>query len=168
MMSMLIIFMSTMTIMFMFMKHPLSMGIILLLQTILVTLLTGLMNYNFWFSYIIFLIMIGGMLILFIYMTSIASNKKFKLSSLLLLVFFISLTLNFVFQVTDQFLFSLPFSTMDFYNQNFFINNYLTLNKYFNYPNNMVMYMMIIYLLITLIMTVKITKMNKGPLRQMY
>lgn len=51
-------------------------------------------------------------------------------------------------------------------NQNFLINNNLTLRKYLNYPNNIIIYIIIIYLFITLIIIVKITNINYGPLRQ--
>jgi hypothetical protein len=45
-------------------------------------------------------------------------------------------------------------------------NFHLSLNKYLNYPINKIIYIIIIYLLITLIAVVKITSINYGPLRQ--
>nr|YP_009757483.1 NADH dehydrogenase subunit 6 [Bruchidius uberatus]QIM59430.1 NADH dehydrogenase subunit 6 [Bruchidius uberatus] len=164
----LMFFMFSMPLMFMFLKHPLSMGLILLIQTIMTALMTGLMNLNFWFSYILFLIMIGGLLILFIYMTSIASNEKFKFSSSLFMLFFFNLMISLFLLLMDQWFPSLIFNSFDILKQNIYIYNYsFLLNKYFNYPNNMIVYMMIIYLLITLIMTVKITNISFGPMRQM-
>nr|QWB85893.1 NADH dehydrogenase subunit 6 [Sachalinobia koltzei] len=152
--------------MFLFLSHPLSFGLILLMQTILISLITGYMNYNFWFSYILFLIMIGGMLILFIYMTSIASNEKFKFSFKLFLlfnlIFFSILMLIFI----DSFFFNLNLNSYDLMNQNDSFFNYFSLMKYFNKPNMMLTYLMINYLLITLIAIVKITKIQSGPLRQ--
>jgi len=61
-------------------KHPLAMGLILLIQTIFICLLRGLLIKSFWFSYILFLIFIGGILVLFIYVTSLASNEIFSFS----------------------------------------------------------------------------------------
>nr|ALO77371.1 NADH deshydrogenase subunit 6 [Bruchinae sp. GENSP01] len=167
-MNLLMIILMLTTITFIFLNHPLSMGMILLLQTIVTALITGLMNYNFWFSYILFLIMIGGMLILFIYMTSIASNEKFKFSSKLLLLLLMSSFFSMIFMIMDQYFISINMLTMDFLKFDMFINTNLSLSKYFNYPNNLTIYLMIIYLLITLIMVVKITKINYGPMRQMY
>nr|YP_010580850.1 NADH dehydrogenase subunit 6 [Bruchidius siliquastri]UZT27035.1 NADH dehydrogenase subunit 6 [Bruchidius siliquastri] len=169
MVSMLMISMLTMAIMFIFLSHPLTMGMILLIQTIMTALLTGLMNYNFWFSYILFLIMIGGMLILFIYMTSIASNEKFKFSPTLSLIFTTNMTMMLLLAATDHYFSSImTIFTMDLMKQDLNINNFFSMSKYFNYPNNMIIYMMIIYLLITLIMVVKITNIKYGPMRHMY
>nr|QZI86071.1 NADH dehydrogenase subunit 6 [Ischnobaenella hainana] len=60
-----------------FMKHPLSMGINLIIQTFIISTYTGLMMNSFWMSYILIIMMMSGMLILFMYMASIASNEKF-------------------------------------------------------------------------------------------
>nr|YP_009691910.1 NADH dehydrogenase subunit 6 [Thermistis croceocincta]QEG58716.1 NADH dehydrogenase subunit 6 [Thermistis croceocincta] len=164
-MSIIIINLSmSLAMIFIFLTHPLSLGFILLIQTILIALLTGMMSHNFWFSYILFLIMIGGMLILFIYMTSIASNEKFKFSKNLMILFFIS-TMPLVILLKDFFFFYLT-SNLDLINQmnNFSFN--FTLNKFINWPQNMMFMIMIIYLLITLIMVTKITDIKHGPLRQ--
>nr|UTE83887.1 NADH dehydrogenase subunit 6 [Trichogomphus mongol] len=145
--------------------HPISMGMILLTQTIIITLTIGFFHTNFWYSYILFLIMVSGMLVLFAYMTSVASNEKFSPS----IKIFTMISLIII-------LFSLILLFMDSYYIN--INNILSenitqtqnytmsMNKYFNYPNMFIMLMLIIYLLITLIAVVKITKIKMGPLRQ--
>nr|AML25590.1 NADH dehydrogenase subunit 6 [Staphylinidae sp. BMNH 1274640] len=154
---------SLISMLFMFMNHPMTMGLTLLIQTILISLITGLLNLNFWFSYILFLIMVGGLLVLFIYMTSIASNELFKYSnkmfisliSLFILLFLISLTFDWFF-INYNF----------FYIETFMINNYnIFLTKYFNLPSIIIIMMMIIYLFITLIAVIKITKIEYGPLR---
>nr|YP_009627354.1 NADH dehydrogenase subunit 6 [Aristobia reticulator]QCC70802.1 NADH dehydrogenase subunit 6 [Aristobia reticulator] len=165
-MSLLLISLSIMmSITFLFLNHPLSFGMILLIQTIMIALLTGLMNYNFWFSYIIFLIMIGGMLILFIYMTSIASNEKFKFSYKLLMLMSLIIIIMLMFSFLDSFFLNLNLIN-DLFNQNFIKNYKLSMNKFFIWPMNMIFFLMIIYLLISLIMVVKITNIQSGPLRQ--
>nr|AWN56242.1 NADH dehydrogenase subunit 6 [Eriopis connexa] len=145
----------------MFLKHPLSLGLNILIHTILTCLIMGSMSYNFWFSYILILVMIGGLLVLFIYMTSIAPNEKFKFNSYLLLMilfFFLSL------------IFYLNLNNMNWNNE--LINNYnnyefnLNLNKFMNFPNSNIFIIIVFYLLITMIVVVKITKLNFGPLRQ--
>nr|QVM79319.1 NADH dehydrogenase subunit 6 [Agapanthia daurica] len=151
---------------FIFLSHPLSLGLGLLIQTIVISLITGLLTFNYWYSYILFLIMIGGMLVLFIYMTSVASNEKFTYSKKMFL-----LSLSFIFFTSPGFIF-------DSYYINEMTKNYdlicqdeemefiLSLSKFVNWPFNMIFFMMIIYLLITLIMVVKITNIEYGPLRQ--
>nr|APX40301.1 NADH dehydrogenase subunit 6 [Sphaeroderma rubidum] len=152
--------------MFIFMNHPLSCGLILLTQTILIALASGLMNYHFWYSYILFLIMVGGMLILFIYMTSIASNEKFKFNNKLLMMtmmmFIIMLSLFFI----DNTYLNL-FNKMENLTMNNTINA-LSMIKYFNFPNYLISISMIIYLFLTLIAVVKITKFSYGSLRQKF
>nr|QIV24728.1 NADH dehydrogenase subunit 6 [Howea angulata] len=165
----ILLIMWTLSMFFLFMKHPLSMGIILLLQTLMISLITGLMNYNFWFSYILFLIMVGGMLILFIYMTSVASNEKFKFSSKLaissILILLTSLTLM---MILDYYFSSMNFLNYDFVNQNSTAENNKSLIKFLNTPGSSNLTIIIIYLLITLIMVVKVTNINYGPLRQKF
>nr|QJQ25929.1 NADH dehydrogenase subunit 6 [Niphades castanea] len=150
---------------FMFLNHPMSLGCILLIQTILISISSGYFYYNFWFSYILFLIMIGGMLVMFIYMTSIASNEKFKIPKKMLifnlLSFMMFLSLIFIDKYYSSFLSS---SAMNM-NQSFYMIN-MTFNKFFNYPNIHMMISLMIYLLITLVATVKIVGKNFGTLRQ--
>nr|APX40782.1 NADH dehydrogenase subunit 6 [Cryptocephalus lividimanus] len=164
----LLIFMILMTTtMCCFMNHPLTLGFILLLQTILIALLTGLLSLNFWSSYIILLIMIGGLLILFIYMTSIASNEKFKFSFMLFLLsmFFLLCSMS-AFLFFDKFLLSQKLNMIETFSMYENINTQFFFNKFINFPHNMIYLMIVIYLLITLIAIVKITNKTKGTLRK--
>nr|AXS65858.1 NADH dehydrogenase subunit 6 [Cucujoidea sp. 16 KM-2017] len=152
---------------FLFMNHPLSLGFVLLMQTIVISLLTGLLNYNFWFSYILFLVMVGGMLILFIYMTSITSNKKFKFNYILFLTISFILLFSLMLFFIDQYM--LNYMTMNINTLSFEtkIQDY-SLNKYMNYPNYFTLFMLFIYLFITLIAVTKISNIKSGPLRQKF
>nr|AYR05356.1 NADH dehydrogenase subunit 6 [Coleoptera sp. ACP-2013] len=147
------------TLLFIFLKHPLSLTLTIILQTMMIALISGMLNLNFWFSYILFLILIGGMMILFIYMTSIASNEKFKFSMNIFLTMMITLGLSNMFINNNliqnfkniELTFTLPF----------------ILNKYFNSNSILTFSLIIIYLLITLIMIVNMTIMSSSTLRQM-
>lgn len=155
---------------FTFIKHPLAIGIILLIQTLLICLISGFITKTFWFSYVLFLIFLGGMLVLFIYVTSLASNEIFNFSLNLLII----CLLNFL----------LIYFCVYFLDKNFLINylinheverllriktilieNSLTLNKLYNFPINLITIILIIYLFLTLIAVVKITNVFEGPLR---
>nr|YP_009919023.1 NADH dehydrogenase subunit 6 [Norellisoma spinimanum]QMP96616.1 NADH dehydrogenase subunit 6 [Norellisoma spinimanum] len=157
---------------FMNMKHPLAMGLTLLIQTTLVCLLSGLMTKSFWFSYILFLVFLGGMLVLFIYVTSLASNEMFSFSIKLL---FISLFIFFTMMIMLFFINKnnlMNYSNMEIKSisnmNSFLMENSLSLNKLYNYPTNMLTILLMNYLLITLIAVVKITNLFKGPLRPMF
>nr|AYQ19059.1 NADH dehydrogenase subunit 6 [Galerucinae sp. 1 ACP-2013] len=168
-MSMFMTIISLYSMMFIFMKHPLSCGLHLLIQTILIVLITGSMNMDFWYSYILFLIMIGGMLILFMYMTSIASNEKFKFNMKLLILFNFSILIILLMTIFfDQFYFNSLIKMNEIYNYQMNYNNSMSMMKYLNFPHNFIMLMMIIYLFVTLIAIVKITNITKGPLRQKF
>nr|APX39215.1 NADH dehydrogenase subunit 6 [Podagrica fuscipes] len=149
-----------------FMKHPLIYGMNLLIQTTLISIITGMMTFNYWYSYILFLIMIGGMLILFIYMTSIASNEKFKFNNILFLVLLIMFIGSMILMFIDNFYFSNNFLLLTSFENK--INLAFSFNKYLNFPNNLILFMIIMYLFITLIAIVKITFIHYGPLRQMF
>nr|APX40223.1 NADH dehydrogenase subunit 6 [Psylliodes heydeni] len=156
------------TLLFIFLSHPLSCGLMLLVQAILTALISGLMNYNFWYSYILFLIMVGGMLILFIYMTSIASNEKFKFNKKLMIIMLISFIILIMLIMIDKFYLNYFIEIQDMKPMNSEFNNNMSLKKYFNFPNFSLMFMMIIYLFVTLIAVVKITNNTYGPLRQKF
>nr|QRV62412.1 NADH dehydrogenase subunit 6 [Deuteronectes picturatus] len=163
-----------MTLIFMFLNHPMSAGMILMIQTILITLMMGFYSFSFWFSYILFLIMIGGMLILFMYMTSMASNEKFKFSNKLMMMFMFILLFSMMLMMTqDNALINFMFknsNTIELINNLMFMKNenMKPLNMMFNKPNMMITILMINYLFLTLIAVVKITKSNQGPLRQKF
>nr|ALO76146.1 NADH deshydrogenase subunit 6 [Aphodius sp. APH01] len=165
---MLIFLLSTsfiMSLLIMSLKHPLSMGVTLLTQTITISLIIGLFSFNFWFSYILFLVMIGGMLVLFIYMTSVASNEMFKYSykllNLMIIIFLITMLLLMYMDPFFTYMSTISMESTS-YSPNLIS---MSMNKYF-YPTNFIMYMIILYLLITLIAIVKITDISQGPLRQ--
>nr|YP_010547202.1 NADH dehydrogenase subunit 6 [Leptocimbex linealis]UYK52115.1 NADH dehydrogenase subunit 6 [Leptocimbex linealis] len=149
-------------------KTPLSMGLTLLIQTILISMNSGVMSPNFWFSYILFMIMIGSMLVLFIYISSLTSNLKFKFNkkNFFFNLFFFLMLMYFL----DYFNFFWNLNIMNF---NFLENweNNLTmkiiLKKMFSYSNYKILMIMINYMLLTLFIVVKIVKINKGPLRKL-
>lgn len=134
--------------------------------------MTGIISKSFWFSYILFLVIIGGMLILFIYISSLASNEKLNFSTQPIIKFFIIFNLTiFCIVFIDKFYNMNIFINEDINNNifNYLINeNYLSLSKIYNQPNNFLIILLIIYLLLTLVIVVKITNLFNGPLRPKY
>nr|WRO44972.1 NADH dehydrogenase subunit 6 [Prothemus sanguinosus] len=163
MMTIIIIFLSISPI---FLSHPLSMGLNLLIQTIAIAMITGLMSLNFWISYLLFLVMVGGMLILFMYMTSIASNEKFSFSKMLLLISMMFFTLICLLLVLNPKLNFFPMKNLDSIEFMKFSIYELSPNKYFINNSKFILSILIIYLFITLIAIVNISKNSLGPLRQ--
>nr|YP_006504010.1 NADH dehydrogenase subunit 6 [Drepanotermes sp. SLC-2012]AFM92510.1 NADH dehydrogenase subunit 6 [Drepanotermes sp. SLC-2012]QZK22023.1 NADH dehydrogenase subunit 6 [Drepanotermes sp. QLD_157]QZK22075.1 NADH dehydrogenase subunit 6 [Drepanotermes sp. QLD_224] len=161
-MTKLLMSMSTMTsLMFTQMKHPMAMGLMLLIQTTMVCLISGTMYSSFWFSYILFMIMIGGMLVLFMYMTSLASNEMFSPS-------------NKMFMATTMLLPILMYM-MPTVTNNKEMNTHSTMMENEILTTTTVMYnqmmgtmttLLVLYMLLTLIVVVNIINVSKGPLRQ--
>uniref|UniRef100_UPI00315DD874 NADH dehydrogenase subunit 6 n=1 Tax=Parasipyloidea carinata TaxID=3126553 RepID=UPI00315DD874 len=148
-----------MNMMFLIMKHPLSMGMMIIMQTTIISMMTGLMFKSFWFSYILFLMYIGGMMVLFIYMTSLVPNMMFTINKKNILLIIITTAL---IMMTNK-----NYTTM---NNDMIMTNYksMILLKMYNKPTNMSLIMLASYLLFTMITVFKITESNKGPLRMMF
>nr|WCS91768.1 NADH dehydrogenase subunit 6 [Dyscolus orthomus]WCS92054.1 NADH dehydrogenase subunit 6 [Dyscolus orthomus] len=164
----------TMTITFMFLNHPMSMGLILLIQTLLIALMSGMYSYSYWFSYILFLVMIGGMLVLFIYMTSLASNEMFNFSMKMSIFIMIIISIMMLSYFFIDYMYMNPLfknsNMMEMINDTLMLKNenLISLNMIYNTPNNMITLMLVNYLFLTLIAVVKITDINYGPLRQKF
>nr|YP_009253526.1 NADH dehydrogenase subunit 6 [Cryptocercus kyebangensis]AKF02193.1 NADH dehydrogenase subunit 6 [Cryptocercus kyebangensis] len=154
----------TLSIMFTQMNHPLAMGMMLLTQTLLVCLMSGLMSQSFWFAYIMFLIFIGGMLVLFIYVTSLASNEMFTLSTKMIIT---SMVVMMMLMMTSNWMKMNNSEMMTNEMLNLSNENQTQLNKLYNKPNGKLTIMLASYLFLALITVVKITNITKGPLRQM-
>nr|YP_010461169.1 NADH dehydrogenase subunit 6 [Strophopteryx fasciata]UUF92100.1 NADH dehydrogenase subunit 6 [Strophopteryx fasciata] len=169
----LIIMISSATLSFVFtqMNHPLAMGMMLLLQSLVICLLTGFMTQSFWFSYILFLVFLGGLLVLFIYVTSLASNEMFSLSTKLLLCVMAPLTLTIILCLfTDSSFWTTSLMNSDMVNvlslNSYFEEAMPSLMKLYNQPTGYITLMLVLYLFLTLIAVVKITSIFAGPLRQ--
>nr|YP_010411453.1 NADH dehydrogenase subunit 6 [Meliboeus sinae]URN73099.1 NADH dehydrogenase subunit 6 [Meliboeus sinae] len=147
-------------LLFMLTKHPISMGATVLIKSLLISMITGTLNHNFWFSYIIFIVMVGGLLVLFIYMTSVASNEKFNISSKTTTLTIMSLFLFMILKPKINLL-NNSCNTM----MNFNISWMNSLVKFFTAPQSSILLLMMIYLLIALVAITKISKSDNGPLR---
>nr|YP_010326944.1 NADH dehydrogenase subunit 6 [Actinotia intermediata]UNP54193.1 NADH dehydrogenase subunit 6 [Actinotia intermediata] len=155
-----------------YLNNPLSMGLMILIQTLLTCLLSGMMIETYWFSYILFLTFLGGLLVLFIYVSSIASNNMFKPFNNMLNLFFFLLLMMIMIQVMymnniSWMNLSLNSDMNKFFELILFFNNEnkINLSKLYNNHTLLIMMMLIIYLFITLIAVVKITNIFYGPIR---
>nr|YP_009654716.1 NADH dehydrogenase subunit 6 [Brachymna tenuis]QCI09271.1 NADH dehydrogenase subunit 6 [Brachymna tenuis] len=154
-MNLLMTMMITLSISLMMMNHPLSMGLILIMQTMIVSMIIGYMMETFFFSYIIIIIMMSGMLVLFIYMASVASNEKFNLSMKLMIMLSPIMMLSMII---------LSKYNINYYNMES-NNEIISLIKMFNSITAQLTMIMILYLLLTMIVVSNIAKVTEGPLR---
>nr|YP_010572974.1 NADH dehydrogenase subunit 6 [Potamon fluviatile]UZH44832.1 NADH dehydrogenase subunit 6 [Potamon fluviatile] len=148
-------------------SHPLAMGMTLLIQTTMISISAGLTTYSFWFSYILFLIFLGGMLVLFIYVASLASNESFYFSMTSVIYAFllpmIITSLLFLFDpVLSAPVTNLPNSSINMFSSTSYYTSWI-----FNIPSMFFTFFIICYLLLTLVVVIKIINLFKGPLRLM-
>lgn len=148
---------------FLFIQHPLSIGFILLILTILSCLLSSLILNYYLLSYILFLVFIGGILILFIYIARIASNEKFYFSIKLFLINIIFVIILYLFNVKFHFI-SNYFFNINNYNE----YNISIINKLYSIPHGNLSLIMVIYLLFTIIVIANIIRLKIAPLRRSY
>nr|AVJ52598.1 NADH dehydrogenase subunit 6 [Symphylus caribbeanus] len=150
--------MISLAVMFLWLSHPLSMGFILILQTMIIAITSGMMLGNFFFSYIIMIIMLSGALVLFIYMASVASNEKFKTPVSMMITFLVTF-------IVSMSVINKTIEINDYPTNNSLVYSVITLTKLFNSMSAYLTGMMIIYLLLTMIIVSFIASSKEGPLR---
>nr|AHA52510.1 NADH dehydrogenase subunit 6 [Euurobracon breviterebrae] len=153
--------------------HPLTLGLILVFYVMVIAFKMNFMLNSYWYSYILFLVMIGGLLILFLYFTSLTNNElfffqiKFNLYQslkfmfiLILFYFFLKFYwMNYIYQMNYYELVVLSdlknFDLMILF-KNLMMDYFLSLNIY-----------MIIYLFFMMVSVVVICGKVGSPLRQL-
>jgi NADH-ubiquinone oxidoreductase chain 6 len=132
------------------------------MQTIITCLVRGLINKRFWFQYILFIVFVGGILVLFIYVTRLASNEIFSLSAKTIIIILLVIPRMIIIKNWAK-----P-NRKENSEYEIIITEEITIitRKLYNYPNGILTILIALYLLITLIVVVKITNISKGPLRQ--
>nr|YP_009987541.1 NADH dehydrogenase subunit 6 [Epeurysa nawaii]QBZ38001.1 NADH dehydrogenase subunit 6 [Epeurysa nawaii]QBZ38014.1 NADH dehydrogenase subunit 6 [Epeurysa nawaii] len=113
-MKILFMFMTINSMVSTLLNHPISLGSMLMIQSILTSINLIFMAKNSWYSLILFVTFSSGIMIMFMYMSSITSNEKFKPSMKMMILYLImmvtltilniKLDLNLIFNIklTDQ------------------------------------------------------------------
>nr|QFQ01315.1 NADH dehydrogenase subunit 6 [Paralebbeus jiaolongi] len=157
----------TTSLIFSQMTQPLSMGLMVVIQTILIAFIAGVGASSTWFSYVLVLIFLGAMLVLFLYVASLAPNETFPISTTMLLILLSGASMPLPLFLLDQM--GLPLKMTiegaSFNTDQIMSSTKATLGLMYSLPSmNLTMYI-ILYLLLTLIVVVKITNTFFGPLR---
>lgn len=131
--------------------NPLTIGIIILL-TALILAITFAYSISSWIAFLIFLIYIGGILVIFSYFVSIIPNQTISIiynmaiiSTSFILILAVSVLLNLSPQIT--------------------ISDHIHINSIYTSPNIPTLILLASLLLFTIIVVVKLTILSKGPLR---
>nr|YP_010845357.1 NADH dehydrogenase subunit 6 [Tetrastichus howardi]QXM14791.1 NADH dehydrogenase subunit 6 [Tetrastichus howardi] len=151
--------------------HPIILSLILLLL-LMSSSLTIELYYNMnWISYLMFLIMIGGLMIIFLYFTSFIGNMKMSLKWNYIIMYPMKIILMFMFMflifIYIKFNYPWYFISMDISNyMNFYQIKFNTMYMYM-YNKNYSLLICMIYLLIMLMFIVKICINKKISLRKL-
>nr|YP_007026378.1 NADH dehydrogenase subunit 6 [Argas africolumbae]AFV32075.1 NADH dehydrogenase subunit 6 [Argas africolumbae]UYL27194.1 NADH dehydrogenase subunit 6 [Argas africolumbae] len=125
--------------------HPLTMLIMLILMTLNIITIVYLSTNTTWIPMILILLILGGMLVLFIYITSVTPNKKFSFKK------------QSIFMVMPSLMFSTNMVYLNFSQTSILLFN---MDK-----NSFLLIFITIYLLITLIAIMKLINSSTAPLR---
>nr|UCP07173.1 NADH dehydrogenase subunit 6 [Nanhuaphasma hamicercum] len=156
-MKMMIMLSMMMNTTFLTSTHPMSMGLLIIMQTIMIAMITGMMFKSFWYSYILLLMFVGGMMVLFIYMTSLTPNIMFKYSNKKIIIMIMTIIMMMI-MMKNMDTIMINNDSMNNFNEMMLMNMY-------ELPNGMSIILLASYLLFTMITVFKITELKKGSLQ---
>nr|YP_003204692.1 NADH dehydrogenase subunit 6 [Evania appendigaster]ACL36009.1 NADH dehydrogenase subunit 6 [Evania appendigaster] len=148
------------------MMTPLLAGTSLMLYNVYTIIQMNMFTVNFWYSYITFLIMVGGLMIMFMYFSSLSSNInlslkwKFPLSMMMLMILYIMMTIY----MKKLFLAS-PLISLNNLNltQPLFLNQVMLMNQHYT----KLTVFCFIYLFVALVTILKINLKNNKSIRSL-
>jgi len=142
--------------------HPLRVGLCIILCSLIRCLLVGLLRHS-WFGFILFLIFVGGLLVIFAYVAALRPNVYFRGRNLILgfSILWIVVTLSFsklffIDRILRRDVFSLRFS----------FDKSSSGEKLISHSCISIMVGLGIILLLNLLAVVKICYYQQGPLRE--
>lgn len=151
-------------------NHPVIIIIILLIYRSIICLNISLWKSNFILSIFLFLIIIRGLLIIFLYFSSLISNERFKLKINYYLLIFFPINITFFYLIikinsSNLFIYKYKFHE----NLSIFSTNKINFNNILNiyeYPLNNLTILSMFYLLLSLFSIIKICSLKSISLRK--
>nr|QYK91400.1 NADH dehydrogenase subunit 6 [Haemadipsa tianmushana] len=131
-------------------SSPVMMLLVILFNSLLLSLIIAF-NLSSWYAFLMFLIYIGGMLVMFSYFVAISPNQKLKMK----LMFF---TPTFIMLIMLLYYFNSNYISTNMYS----LSNILMMYK--NESSICTMFL-ILLLMLMMLMVSKMMKLSKGPLR---
>nr|AXI98698.1 NADH dehydrogenase subunit 6 [Pseudoniphargus portosancti] len=151
------------SIMFLLSVSPLFLSLIIILQTITLALVITMFTMSSWFSFMLLMIYLSGMMVIFIYISSMAANEMFRMNN----YFFIPMIIMLSATTTMIFNYSLqePSDNINVLDMNLIGVTIFKTMKMFSKSLFIMTILLIIYLLLAMIMVSKNSSFSSGPLR---
>nr|BDQ43932.1 NADH dehydrogenase subunit 6 [Metaphire megascolidioides] len=148
---MYLILMTTSTMMLYLSTTPIMLGINILTMALLLsaTLATYMSS---WYAFLVFLIYVGGMLVMFAYFLALSPNQQMPTTSNMIYML-VTLTTLTIVAITTKTKISIP---QEMYQDNTYLYSMSTAPA---------LILLALILLLTMVIVVKLTSRSKGPLR---
>nr|YP_010535503.1 NADH dehydrogenase subunit 6 [Alectorobius cerradoensis]UYB78246.1 NADH dehydrogenase subunit 6 [Alectorobius cerradoensis]UYB78259.1 NADH dehydrogenase subunit 6 [Alectorobius cerradoensis] len=137
-----------MTLSFIFSSHPIMLIMIMILMTLILNMYMYMYMKFSWFILMITLLILGGLLVIFLYITSLTPNKKFTFKK----TFFITIPMILFLKINQM-------TTQP--------NSNLQILTLFSPTPLIMMSFILIYLMLTLISIMMMIKSTTAPLKAM-
>lgn len=161
----IIIFLIIMILITNYQLHPIFIISLILIYARLACLNITLWSFNYIYSILIFLIIIRGILILFLYFARLISNEQYKISLKLFRSLLFILTTIIIYKL--NFLFQPPHKSLDQLSLIKLKNcPFQSLFKLYDYPYNHITITCILFLLMSLLLIIKIRSLKFSSLRK--
>jgi len=139
-----------------FLYHPIAIIIVILIQVTVASIMLFVRTPTPWTAIILFLIYIGGLIILFVYITRMTPNKKFSPLSNIIIPSSVILTLSWITAMGVSAIIN------PIFNQTIFFNS---LNKIFSDSSLVAIVAVILYLFFVILVVTALVESNETVLR---
>nr|BDQ43984.1 NADH dehydrogenase subunit 6 [Pheretima okutamaensis] len=145
------ILMTTSTMMLYLCTTPIMLGVNILIMALLLSVSLA-SSMSSWYAFLVFLIYVGGMLVMFAYFLALAPNQQMPTKSHMIYMVMTLLILTFVANITDTKIFIPQEMHQD--------STYL-----YSMSTAPLLILLALILLLTMVIVVKLTNRSGGPLR---
>nr|AXI98854.1 NADH dehydrogenase subunit 6 [Pseudoniphargus sp. 1-Azores] len=151
------------SVVFLLTISPLFLSLLIILQTITLAIIINMITMTSWFSFMLIMIYLSGMMVIFIYVSSMASNELFFPNNYLLVPLFIAFAV--AASLTSSHMLNNPSDYTNELNMTLTKITIFKTMKMYSKPLFIMTILLIVYLLLAMIMVSKNSSFSYGPLR---
>nr|YP_010286770.1 NADH dehydrogenase subunit 6 [Halticus minutus]UKT60751.1 NADH dehydrogenase subunit 6 [Halticus minutus] len=160
--------MLTVNMLFMMSNHPMSMGLMILIQTTIISLMSSIIMKSSWLSFMLMITMISGLMVLFMYMSSSTPNKKFLITSksILTTMYIILLMILLFLYLENKMIINDNYFMMEM--MDFKTLSTQSLMKIYTSKNSILTIIIVSYLFFTMIISTLLVNIEEGPMQMKF